>query len=160
LFFSKVNTYHPRLLIHRLGFSICVLLLSLCQCLAYSIPEFEGKIMRKSKDGHIRLSWKDVKGADEGIFELERASTPVFLDSQPIYEGPDMASFISGIPDGDYYFRVRKKTEDYTSDWSKTLHLEVKHHNIQKAFVLAGLGAVVVLATVLVIVVGNKEVKI
>jgi hypothetical protein len=72
-----------------------------------------------------------------------------------MYHGPDRASFISGLNNGTYYYRV--KSED--SDWSKTLVVEVKHHSLRLAMILFAVGGVVFLLTVAVVVEGTFRTK-
>lgn len=72
-----------------------------------------------------------------------------------IYRGPDRASFISGLEDGTYVYRVRAAD----GEWSDPLTIIVKHQSIRLAKLLFGIGAVVFLLTVAVVVHGTWQTK-
>jgi len=129
------------------------------------VPEFEKSFSTTSNAGHVKLIWmvNDGQSPDDHIyFELQRATDPKFETAKTLYKGPDLASFLSGMPDGKFYFRVRSLTEgeDQVSDWSETLVINVEHQSLQLAFNLFGIGAVVFLATVAVVVIGNRKAEI
>lgn len=90
--------------------------------------------------GYFRLTWPGASGE----FELQQAGTDDFQDARLIYQGPDTASVVSGLPDGDYFYRVRQRGE---TRWSETLHIEVRHHPLNRAFGFFLLGAVMFAAT-------------
>ena len=102
-------------------------------------------------DGHIKLQWK---AENNTTFELQQATTANFSNAATIYQGPDQASFISGLKDGDYFYRVRAVGRT----WSKPLLIKVEHQSLTLAFTLFGVGAVVFLLTVLVVVKGVRQV--
>jgi hypothetical protein len=124
-------------------------------------PVFENKPTELSESGYIKLSWK-LNGADAPAnnftFELQRSAHQDFEQSIPIYQGPDYASFISGLPDGDYYYRARVIAKDgtQTSDWSAPVLVQVKHHSLSLALLLCGIGAAVFLITVGIVVQGVR----
>jgi hypothetical protein len=103
-----------------------------------------------ARQGHIRLDWKGVKNAK---YELQRALKSDFTDPVMLYRGPDQASFISGMDDGVYYFRVRE-TEGV---WSEVLTVQVAHQSLRLAFILFGIGGIVFLFTVIVVVNGARR---
>jgi hypothetical protein len=93
-------------------------------------------------------------------FELQRSRDSLFSNARTLYKGSDLASFVSGLPNGDYYFRVRTILDKPGSAaWSKTLLLRVRHQSLVLAFTLFGLGAVVFVSTVLLIIIGNRNAK-
>ena len=103
-----------------------------------------------SPEGHIRLEW----AADqESTFELQRSLTSDFNSPTVLYRGPDRASFISGLENGTYYFRIREQN----GVWSETLTVIVKHQSLLLAFMLFTIGAIVFLLTVWVVVRGAHE---
>ena len=104
----------------------------------------------KISEGHIRLDWT---AKDAGVFELEQATDDSFSNAKTIYSGPDLASFISGLRDGMYHYRVRDKG----GAWSDQLTVEVQHQSLKLAFTLFGIGGVVFLLTVLVVVQGARK---
>lgn len=104
------------------------------------------------QDGHIRLEWN---GEEDATFELQRAPTEDFTHPQTLYRGPDKASFISGLENGTYYFRIR----ELNADWSDTLTLIVAHQSLKLAFTLFGIGGVVFILTVVVVVHGAMQTR-
>lgn len=128
------------------------------------VPQFQGSFSRTSDAGHIRLSWRFRDGALlNGALhsELQQAREPAFETAQTIYAGPDLASFVSGLPNGEFYFRVRARSENGAGAgaWSQPVLLNVQHHSLQLAFTLFGLGAVVFLATLALVFLGNRQAK-
>jgi len=112
---------------------------------------FEMDSINTSEDGYIKLSWNDEQ--EDGMYEIQQASDPDFQSPETIYQGPDLATFISGLRNGTYYYRVREGE----GQWSKQIVLEVKHHSLQLAFFLFGMGATVFLLTAWVIIRGAKK---
>lgn len=90
----------------------------------------------QSTSGHTKLEWSGMDGVD---FEVQIATDKSFNSARSIYAGPDKATFVSGLADGQYYFRVRENT----SPWSQTLVLDVKHHSLALAISLFVVGFVV-----------------
>lgn len=117
------------------------------------IPVFENNSTEQTESGYIKLSWKlggQQTGGDPIVFELQQAAHQDFNQTTLVYKGPDYATFQSGLSDGDYFYRVRTARTDGTplSDWSTPVLLRVKHHSLQLAFLLFGIGATVFLITV------------
>ena len=107
-------------------------------------------LFQQNSYGHIRLEWS----ADhETTFELQRAQTAAFTDSLTIYTGPDRASFISGLENGTYYFRVRETGKE----WSDIMTVLVEHQSLRLAFTLFTIGGIVFLLTVFVVVNGARR---
>lgn len=93
-------------------------------------------------------------------FELEMAESPDFSDAITRYEGPDRASFISGLNEGEYAFRVRAiDSKGETSDWSKPLYLTIEYDSLAKALWLFGIGGIVSAATVALVVGGDRRTR-
>lgn len=65
------------------------------------------------------------------------------------YEGTQHSSFVSGLEDGTYYYRVRARHPDERAwgPWSAVARVEVRHHGLGLALGLMGLGALVFLTT-------------
>lgn len=98
-----------------------------------------------STAGYFQLNWQDES---EQSFLLQQSSQADFHDPITLYQGPDQATVISGLPDGDYYYRVAN--EDH--QWSKPVKVTVKHHSLTKALGFFGLGAImfIVMVTLLI----------
>lgn len=100
--------------------------------------------------GYFQLRW-----SASGAVELEESTTADFDAPRIIYSGSDAATVISGKPDGDWYYRIR--TASAKQGPSNTVKVSVRHHPIGRAAAYFTVGAVVFLATVLVIVNGARE---
>lgn len=124
-------------------------------------PQFDNPPENFTESGYIKLSWEWPPGHEDAStheFELQQAQDDRFSSNTPIYQGQDFATFLSGLRNGDYYYRVRVKQGSDWSDWSKPVRVEVRHHSLSLAFTLFGLGALVFLLTVGIIVQGNRKV--
>lgn len=110
-----------------------------------------------SDSGYIKIQWDDDNNIPNATFRLEQSEDPDFQDPKVVYTGPDRASFISGLPNGHYYFRIRTEAGDEISEWSSTISVRVKHHSLTMALSLASLGLVVFMLTVAVVISGVKK---
>jgi hypothetical protein len=106
-----------------------------------------------SNDGRIKLIWGSA--GEDALYELQSATDETFETPKLMYKGPDRASFVSGLKNGTYYYRVKSEN----SSWSKTLVVEVEHHSIQLAMILFAVGGIVFLLTVAVVVEGTFRAK-
>jgi len=145
-------------------FSLAVLFLILTTKLHSQSPEiptpqFRGSFSNTSDAGHIKLVWQYPNGLGPGAqFELQQANDAAFRTNRTIYLGPDLASFVSGLPNGEYYFRIRTRMNDgRTSFWSRALSVKVEHQSLQLAFSLFGIGALVFVATLAVVFFGSRK---
>ena len=126
-------------------------------------PTFDNDSSNYSSSGSIKLSWhSQAPDRDTAIasFELERATNREFTDALMDYRGPDLATYISGLSEGLYYFRVREVRNGVElSGWSSPVMVEVEHHSLDLAFTLFGIGGVVFALTVFVVVRGAARTK-
>lgn len=107
-----------------------------------------------STDGVTQLSW-DLKGSP---VELQRATTPTFDDAIVVYRGTDSASLRSGLVDDDYYYRLRALAADGSvGPWSAPLQVQVRHHELGRAWGVFALGGVVFFATLGTILAGTRR---
>lgn len=122
------------------------------------IPIFINNPIEQTESGHVKLSWKvptSSSSATPWVFELQKSNDPNFSSSIQLYRGPDLATFLSGLPNGNYYYRVRTSITGVAhSDWSSTILVKVKHHSLSLALWLFGIGATVFLITVGIVVQG------
>lgn len=111
--------------------------------------------------GFYSLEWTLDPGVDLSsyTFEVQESDTPSFDEPGLIYAGQDLATAMSGKPDGMYYYRIRTVSTETgeTSDWSPIYEVEVAHHSLQRAFFFLGLGAFVFLCTLVVILRGHLQ---
>ncbi len=126
-------------------------LLFICQpryAVAQPVPTLELSSGTVSEDGHIRIAWStEEKGVS---VELQQAENENFTDAATVYRGADNATFISGLENGTYYYRIRR----VDGAWSAPVALLVNHHSLQLAFILFSLGAVVFGLTVFIVMKG------
>lgn len=104
--------------------------------------------------GYFQLSWQ---GDNNKNFVLQQSSSTDFSNALTIYHGPDTASLISGLGNGTYYYRIRY--DDQANTWSDVTMVKVSHHRLSRAFMFFMLGAIVFIATLVVVVTGNRANK-
>jgi hypothetical protein len=112
-------------------------------------PEFSTQQLT-SDTGYATLEWTAT-----GNVALMQAATPDFSAARTIYSGPNHANFISGLPNGTYYFALR----DGTGARSRPLQLTVTHQSLTKALWLTAIGFIVFLSVVAVIFRGARDDK-
>lgn len=126
-------------------------------------PAIENDSTNYTNSGSIKLSWhSQAHDRDTAIasFELERAQDPDFKDARSYYRGPDLATYISGLSNGRYYFRIREvHGEQVLSGWSAPVEVVVEHHSLHLAFTLFGIGGLVFAATVFVVLRGARHTR-
>lgn len=138
-------------LVTSLGrFPVLALALVLLAGPALAEPRFDDP-PEHSADGGFTLHWEAA-----GAIALERASGPDFDDARIVYEGGDSSRVISGLPDGDYRFRLRAADADEDA-WSDTIRVEVEHHSLARAFGFFATGAVVFLVLIVALLRGRSR---
>lgn len=119
-----------------------------------------------STTGFYDLGWElPADAAPEGYsvsrFELHERTGDA--DWIPFYTGADEATTLTGIPNGTYAYRVRavlvstESPDTVPTAWSAPQSLEVRHHSLAKAFGFLAVGAVVFIATLVLIVTGHRR---
>ncbi len=125
-------------------------------------PEFVQSSVLTSNSGFFKLEWRitDELPLQEGYsFLLEQSNDENFNHIKSIYKGSDLATYISGLPNGTFYYRVKiiEQQNQKESQWSPHLQARVEHFSLQFALTLCALGALVFLLTVAVIVIGVRS---
>ena len=133
-------------------FLTVLLYTAVCAQVLADVPELQSD-SELATAGYFRLSWK---GSDDSDYVLQQANNPEFLNPQTLYQGPDTATLVSGRSDGSYYYRIRYVEAD---SWSNIKKVDVAHHSLSRAFMFFTLGAIVFIATLVVVVIGNKTHK-
>lgn len=83
------------------------------------------------------------------------------LDLQTLFVGDDRASFVSGLPNGPIQIQVRAVGGNgRTGAWSAPLRVEVDYPSPRTVVILMSLGALLLVATVSVIVLGHRRTAI
>ncbi|MFQ5471088.1 MAG: hypothetical protein ACE5EH_12465 [Gammaproteobacteria bacterium] len=136
---------------HATAIALCLSFLSLSESSAQSQNT---KLVLQTSDtvsrtGHFQLSWQ--YDGPTGIFELQQSNSDDFKNSRTIYKGPDKARTMSGLTNGNYYYRLRSSGHE----WSEAIVVKVEHYELSTAFIFLGLGAIVFLATAILIVRGH-----
>jgi hypothetical protein len=132
-------------------------LLAPVRAAALEPPGFEGEGEARSDSGHHTLAW--THPATNLYFEVDVAPTAAFDDPRRLYQGPDLATFISGLEDGTYVYRVRARTSPDAppSPWSESYRLTVKHPSLRLALTLFVVGGVVFVLTAAVVLKGDRS---
>ncbi len=95
---------------------------------------------------------------DEGgavTYRLEQAPTADFDAPSIRYEGPDPASVLTGLREGEYHFRVQAIDADGAAGpWSEPLVLHVKFMSRGHLAMLLATGALVAVMTIAAIISG------
>lgn len=108
-----------------------------------------------SNDGRVVVSWESPS---VGQVHLQQGLDRRFNAPSTLYRGNDSASVITGLVDGDYYYRGRLERPDGTfSDWSPMVTVTVSHHSLPRAFSFFLLGLIVFVATLLLIISGARR---
>ena len=92
-------------------------------------PSFENPGPITSQTGYFRIAWSPADpaqrpsegGAEKVLFELQQGTDSLFTTTRLRYQGPDQASFLSGLRDGAFFFRVRAVRGAELSAWSPVL---------------------------------------
>ena len=101
-----------------------------------------------STDGVYQLQW-----AGDAPVEIEEATDPGFADARLLYRGSDTAAVVTGRTTGTYHYRLA----DAGGAQAGPLRVRVEPHPLSRALAFFGVGAVVFVATVLVVVRGAQE---
>ncbi|MES9945375.1 MAG: fibronectin type III domain-containing protein [Candidatus Thiodiazotropha sp.] len=105
-----------------------------------------------SNDGRVVVSWESPS---DGRVHIQHAQDEAFSSPSTLYRGNDSASVITGLVDGEYFYRGRMERADGTfSDWSPRVNITVEHHSLFRALSFFLLGCVVFVATLLLIILG------
>jgi len=102
--------------------------------------------------GYYQLSWHGKNGP----YHLQQSSTADFSSYRTLYQGDDLATVISGKPDGVYYYRISLSNEQQIAD-SNVVKVTVAHHSLKTALLFFLAGAVVFVATFIMIIKGNRQ---
>ncbi|HLS29701.1 MAG TPA: hypothetical protein VK021_02470 [Flavobacteriaceae bacterium] len=105
------------------------------------------------EQGIVKLHWSHPE-SDAQKFELQQSTSTDFKDFSSVYEGNDPATFISGLENGTYYYRVYHPS---TKTYSDTLSVKVEHHSLWLAFTMLGLGGLVFIFTVVELIRGTRQ---
>ena len=109
--------------------------------------------------GHFSLAWQG--DADDAIFIVQRSPDADFESAVVCFEGAQRRAHLSGLEDGEHYFRVAAKASPDAewAEWSEPATLTVAHHDLGVAFAFASVGAVLFLSIVAFVIVAPRRVE-
>ena len=116
-------------------------------------PGFWSSFFRAARDWSI--SGPAIE--DPGFrFRIERSTDPEFADARVIYEGLDRSTVLSGMEEGNHYFRVQTFDPEngVTSAWSPVLTLSVTYASLGRALGIFTVGLLVSGLTIATILAG------
>jgi len=124
----------------------------------FTIPESSPA---EANEGHLLLEWKITESGEGAfIFELQQADTVDFREARTTYQGPDEGSYISGLPAGSTFFRIRMvEPEESTGPWSDPLEVQVQFPQKWKVIVLMISGSLMFVLLVVTILWGRKSTR-
>lgn len=126
------------------------------------VPRFTVKTTGTVQDGSFQLSWSLPQKFPLFLpvyFELQESTEQDFTNPVTINVGADRGTFVSGLPNGSYFYRVRMVDSDnkVLSPWSAPVQRNVGHHSLIFALSLMSIGSVVFFSTVVMILRGIKH---
>lgn len=101
-----------------------------------------------SDTGTYTVSWEA-----SGAVLLQESTRADFADARLLYEGVDRATVVSGRLNGTYHYRLLRDGVP----WGEAVTVDVAHHSLKQATAFLGAGAVVFIATVILIVQGHRR---
>lgn len=104
-----------------------------------------------STEGYLVLSW-DAASAPASLL-LEQSTNADFSNSVRREVGEARATTLTGLEDGDYYFRLSSAS----GPLSEPVHVQVAHHSLTRAASFFFLGACLFGLLIFVIISGNRE---
>ncbi len=97
--------------------------------------EHSGKPVVDTSDGTVKLVWGDqaevLETVDESslpLFELQQGGDESFSDAVVRFRGTDVESYVSGLPEGSHYFRVRQADGEWSVPMEVTVTFIDRHH--------------------------------
>ncbi|MEM1059778.1 MAG: hypothetical protein AAGK14_11065 [Verrucomicrobiota bacterium] len=142
------------------------ILLAVASCSAVwgqSIVSFEGDSPIETDQGFAQLNWameEEPRSETSPEFELQQSRSESFAEARTIYRGPDRASFVSGLPEGGTWFRVRMLSADETiPTWSAPMEVVVAYPEADFVVTWLVIGSIVFVIAVAAVVAGHVNTK-
>jgi len=100
-------------------------------------------------EGKCLLRWELPQSGDASLtFQVEQSDGSDFSNARMRYDGPDQATYISGLPEGTHRYRVRAVSNEETGPWSDSMEINVEFVSRNLVITLFLLGTIVFVATV------------
>lgn len=107
-------------------------------------------------EGHLKFAWASDTDLPEGAsYVFERSRVLEFADPVELYRGSDKGTYVSGLAEGMYYFRVYMEKDKLSGPRGPVLSVNVQYVDRGKVATLMIVGFVVFVATVAAILVGH-----
>lgn len=113
-----------------------------------------------SSDGVVNLSWvsDDFSESEQTEYLIQMSRGADFSKYAVYYQGPQMKSVLTGLEDGEYFFRAHCGSQSGEGEfWSDPVQLTVKHHELHYALTFFVLGLLIFIALIVVIARGATE---
>lgn len=113
-------------------------------------------VKAEAPEGHLKFAWAtdtDLPGGASYVFERSRKLE--FTEPVELYRGADKGTYVSGLAEGMYYFRVYLEKDGISGPSSPVLSLKVQYVDRGKVATLMIVGFAVFVATVAAILVGH-----
>ena len=88
---------------------------------------------------------------------MEHARSKEFTKPWVRYRGDDQSSVLTGLAEGEHFFRIKEEGED--TSWSKVLPVQVEFVDLTLMYFLLAVGGAVSLLTVGAIIHGSRKTK-
>lgn len=115
----------------------------------------------ETTEGTAQLAWGAGGyeiGASSLSFEVQRSTDSGFSDAETYYEGTENGTFVSGLPGGEFFFRVRAiDPHGAAGDWSPPVRVIVSYPSPMLVKTLMIAGAIVFCGTLTVVVTGHRR---
>lgn len=133
-----------------------------CKSSVDTAPVFDIPADTQNATGYLQVKWRPYQAGypqDALSYELQRSGSPGFEDAVAVYTGPDLATFVSGLPEGTHHFRVRAILAggQPLSRWSDPVRVRVVYQSAALTWGLLVTGAVVFLSTTAVVAYGTLQ---
>lgn len=119
-----------------------------------------------SETGYFTLNWEIKNKPQEenksALFELQSSQSQDFSNATILYQGTQKHRFISGLLDGNYFYRIKATFPQNDHEHfilSEIQKIEVKHHSLDFALYLLMIGAIIFSLIVFMIWHGNRNQK-
>jgi hypothetical protein len=108
-----------------------------------------------STDGVAQLTWESPGDAE---VTLQSSMNRDFARPKILYVGRDGATTLTGLSDGDYFYRVGIDSGKADgTQWSDVVHLEVRHHPMSRAWLFFSVGVLVFAGVLIMVVAGARH---
>ncbi len=140
----------------------CLLILpsvvALGLCPVNAAPELTADGSRmpvRSEEGKVLLEWEDAGG----IYRLEHAREAAFTAPLIRYAGPDRASLVTGLVEGEHHFRVGRLPDAAATEliWSNPVRVDVEYVDARLVVALMSVGCLLFFATVGAVLIGHRR---